>query len=57
MKTAIAITLMIVSQIGSLYLCDRDYDLIKNNDSRYLLISLCLIVYGLGMYLLIDSVV
>lgn len=57
MKIVIAFALMIGGQLGSLCLCDRDLDLIKNNDSKYLLISFCLIIYGLGMHLLIESIV
>ena len=57
MKTIIALVLMLASQIGSLALCDRDFDVIKNNDSKFLIVSFCLIVYGLGMHLLIESIV
>ena len=57
MKTIIALVLMLASQIGSFALYDRDIDLIKDNNYKFLFISLCLIVYGLGMYLLIESTV
>lgn len=57
MKTIVGLVLMLASQIGSFALCDRDIDLIKDNNYKFLFISLCLIVYGLGMYVLIETTV
>ena len=60
MKIIVGLVLMLASQIGSFALCDRDIDLIKDikdNNCKFLFISLCLIVYGLGMYLFIESIV